>query len=195
MNIKWGMDKVRIDVCWRCPCSRYCVIGSRDWSLLLRSRYDFLKPVSKNSVDVVGRRYQAYVRRWFCTVVSNDYVGDHQLRTLTGVYDQDVGWLAISVSLFPYFLTHEGPISKIISLYTLRVVCFWRVDDSDKETEFTGENVHDSVPVRRRCLIHSLIVVACLWCSLGLLVTINVLIDGVQQFYGPTGYCGFMPAS
>jgi len=72
----------------------------------------------------------------------------------------------------------------LISLHTLRVVCFWRVGDSDKETEFTRENV----PVRRRCLIHSLVVVACLWCSLGLLVTINVLVDGVQQFYGPTGY-------
>jgi len=37
-------------------------------------------------------------------------------------------------------------------------------------------------------LIHSLVVVACLWCSLGLLVTINVIVDGVQRFYGPTGY-------
>jgi hypothetical protein len=113
------------------------------------------------------------------------------LRTLTRVYDQDVGWLAASVSLFPHFLTHEGPISKIISLHTLRVVCFWRVGDSNNETESTRENA----PARRRCLIHSLIVVACLWCSLGLLVTINVTVDGVQQFYGPTGYCEFIPAS
>lgn len=72
----------------------------------------------------------------------------------------------------------------IISLHTLRVVCFWRVGDSDRETESTGENV----PVRRRDLIHSLVLVACLWCLLGLLVTINVTADGVQQFYGPTGY-------
>ncbi|KAF8495141.1 hypothetical protein F5888DRAFT_582563 [Russula emetica] len=72
----------------------------------------------------------------------------------------------------------------IISLHTLRVVCFWRVGDSDKSTEFTRE----TVPARRRCLIHSLVVVACLWCSLGLLVTINVIVDGVQRFYGPTGY-------
>jgi hypothetical protein len=41
MNIKWGIDKVRINVCRRCSCSRYYVIGSRAWSLLLRSRYDF----------------------------------------------------------------------------------------------------------------------------------------------------------
>lgn len=97
MNIKWGIDKVCIDVCWRCPCSRYYVIGSRAWSLLLRSRHDFLTLVSKSCIDVAGRRYQAYVRCWFCTIVSNDYAGDHQLRTLTRVYDQDVGWLAISV--------------------------------------------------------------------------------------------------
>lgn len=100
MNIKWGIDKVRINVCRRCSCSRYYVIGSRAWSLLLRSRYDFVTLVSKNCIDVAGRRYQAYVRRWFCTVVSNDYVGDRQL---TRVHDQDVGWLAICVSCFRTF--------------------------------------------------------------------------------------------
>ena len=107
------------------------------------------------------------------------------------MYGQDVGWLAISFSLFPHSLTYEGLIFKIISLYTLRVVCFWRVGDSDKETGFTRENV----PVRKRSLFHSLAVVACLWCFLGLLVIVNVVVDGVQQFYGPTGYCEFIPAS
>jgi len=76
--------------------------GSRAWSLLLRSRYDILIMVSKNCIDMAGRRYQAYVRRRFCTVVSDDYVGDCQLRTLTHVYGQDVGGLAI---LFPCFRT------------------------------------------------------------------------------------------
>jgi hypothetical protein len=56
--------------------------------------------VSKNCIDVAGRRYQAYVRRWFCTVVSNDYVGDRQL--IRG-HDQDIGWLAICVSCFRTF--------------------------------------------------------------------------------------------
>lgn len=36
---------------------------------------------------------------------------------------------------------------------------------------------------------HSLVVVACLWAALGLLVTINIAIDGVHHFYGPAGYC------
>lgn len=71
MNIKWGIDKVRINVSrrcpytdgtyWRSPCSRYYVIGSTAWSLLLRSRYDFLTLVSNDCVDVASRRYQAYV--------------------------------------------------------------------------------------------------------------------------------------
>jgi len=117
-------------------------------------------------------------------------VGDRQLRTLTRVYDQDVGWLAISVSLFLHVLTHEGLIVKIISLYTLRAVWFWRAGDNDRGTECTGENV----PGRRRCLIHSLIIVASLWCSMGLIVIINVTVDGVHRFYGPTGYCELFPA-
>lgn len=100
MNIKWGIVKVRIGVCRRCPCSRYYVKGSRAWSLLLSSRYDSLTLVSKNFIDAAGRCYQANVRRRFCTVVSNDYMGDRQLRTLTREYNQDVGWLAISVFFF-----------------------------------------------------------------------------------------------
>jgi hypothetical protein len=59
--------------------------------------------MSRNCIDVAGRRYQAYVRRWFCTVVSSHYVDDCQLRTLTHVYDQDVGGLAILIPCFRIF--------------------------------------------------------------------------------------------
>lgn len=89
------------------------------------------------------------------------------------------------VSLVLHVLTHDGPNLKIISLYTLRVVCFWRVGDNDKRTECTRETEIE----RRRNLFHSLLVVAFLWCSLGILVTINVTADGVERFYGPAGYC------
>lgn len=40
-------------------------------------------------------------------------------------------------------------------------------------------------------LKRSLIIVACLWVALGLLVTVNIAINGVDRFYGPTGYCEF----
>ncbi|KAH9991478.1 hypothetical protein BJV77DRAFT_531342 [Russula vinacea] len=79
----------------------------------------------------------------------------------------------------------------IISLYTLRVVCFWRIGDSGRQTEPTRANIW----ARRKNLIRSLIIVACLWCSLGILVAINVAVDGVQRFYGPTGYWCWIQAN
>ena len=108
MNIKWGIDRVRIDVYRRCSCSCYYVIDSRAWFLLLRSRYNFLTLVSRDCIDVAGRRYQAYVRRWFCTIVSNDYVDDRQLRTSTHIYDQDVGGSAILNPCFRTFRLMKG---------------------------------------------------------------------------------------
>jgi hypothetical protein len=56
MNIKWGVDKVRIDdVGHHCRCSRYYVIGCCNGSLLLRSRCDFLTLVTKNGNDMAVR--------------------------------------------------------------------------------------------------------------------------------------------
>jgi len=69
----------------------------------------------------------------------------------------------------------------IISLHTLRVLCFWKTSNVDgrKDTEKSEPNVG---------LNHSLVVVACLWVAVGLLVTVNIAINGVDRFYGPTGY-------
>ena len=74
---------------------------------------------------------------------------------------------------------------KITSLHTLRVLCFWKTVHVDGRTD-TEEKAESKVGLN-----HSLIVVACLWVALGLLVTINIAINGVDRFYGPTGYCEF----
>jgi len=75
MNIKWGIDKVHINVGRHCPYSRYYVIGSRARFLLFCPRYDLLTLVSKHCIDVAGRCHQANVRHRFCTIVSNDLCG------------------------------------------------------------------------------------------------------------------------
>ena len=78
-------------------------------------------------------------------------------------------------------LTREYRFVKIISLYTFRTLCF-------PETYCDGQIV-DEEGVHKKNLHRSLVVVACLWASLGFLVTVNVAVDGVHRFYGPTGYC------
>lgn len=92
---------------------------------------------------------------------------------------QDVGLLLILVLL--RVLICEGRFVKIISLYTLRTLCF-------SATHRDGQ-IDDEEGVHKKDLHRSLIVVACLWASLGFLVTINVAVDGVHRFYGPVGYC------
>jgi len=69
----------------------------------------------------------------------------------------------------------------IISFYTLRVLCFWRIGNNDGETDTEQKEW-------KMRLSSSFVVVACLWAALGLLVGINVAVDGVRHFYGPTGY-------
>jgi hypothetical protein len=83
--------------------------------------------------------------------------------------------------------TDADGFAKIISIYTLRVLCFSKV--------FHDGQISDE-KAQKRNLNRSFIVVACLWVLLGLLVTANVVaLDGVHQFYGPTGYCGSRPCS
>jgi len=69
----------------------------------------------------------------------------------------------------------------IISFYTLRVLCFWRIGNNDSQTDTEKKEW-------KMRLRSSFVVVACLWAALGLLVGVNVAVDGVRHFYGPTGY-------
>ena len=85
--------------------------------------------------------------------------------------------------LFLRILTPGVPNSKLISLYTIRVLCFWETGHDDR-----GENT-EKEPNFKLGLNHSFVVVACLWVALGLLVTVNIAVNGVHHFYGPTGYC------
>jgi hypothetical protein len=78
-----------------------------------------------------------------------------------------------------------GQISKIISLYTLRVLCFWRIGESESRTETEEKE-------RKTSLNHSLVVIVCLWVVISLLVSINIAVQGAHRFYGPTGYCKFV---
>ncbi|KAH9048062.1 hypothetical protein EDB84DRAFT_1459112 [Lactarius hengduanensis] len=66
----------------------------------------------------------------------------------------------------------------IISLYTLRTLCFSKIilqpDEEEKE--------------QKKTLHRSFVVVACLWSAVGLLVAVNIAANGVYRFYGPAGY-------
>jgi hypothetical protein len=77
--------------------------------------------------------------------------------------------------------THSDQFVKIISLYTLRIFCIANVVQHHGQIEEDKE--------RRKSLRHSLIVVACLWFTIGLLVTANIAVNGVYHFYTPTGFC------
>jgi hypothetical protein len=82
--------------------------------------------------------------------------------------------------VFLSLLTCADRFVKTISIYTLKTLCFSEAGQIDDKR------------VHKRKLRHSLIVVACLWTSLGLLVAINMAVDGGRhQFYGPAGYCEF----
>ncbi|KAI0303462.1 hypothetical protein B0F90DRAFT_1375402 [Multifurca ochricompacta] len=69
----------------------------------------------------------------------------------------------------------------IISLYTVRTLCF------PETCPFVGQT-HEGEGGRKKSLLWSIIVVACLWTTLGLLVTINIAVNGLHRFYGPTEY-------
>lgn len=73
--------------------------------------------------------------------------------------------------------------AKLISLYTIRVLCFWKTGHGDRREDTENE------PKSNLGLNRSFVAVACLWVTLGLLVTINIAVNGVHHFYGPTGFC------
>ncbi|KAI9446841.1 hypothetical protein H4582DRAFT_613174 [Lactarius indigo] len=66
----------------------------------------------------------------------------------------------------------------IISLYTLRTLCFSKVIFQPDEEE----------KARKTSLRRSFIIVACLWSAVGLLVVVNIAANGAHRFYGPAGY-------
>lgn len=65
---------------------------------------------------------------------------------------------------------------KIISIYTLRTLCFSRVIDEEEKA-------------RKKSLRRSFIVVACLWSAVGLMAAVNIAANGAHRFYSPAGYC------
>lgn len=71
-----------------------------------------------------------------------------------------------------------GP-QQLISLYTLRTLCFSRVMLQPDEEE----------KARKKSLHRSLVVVAFLWGAVILIVALNIDANGAYRFYGPTGYC------
>ncbi|KAI0287246.1 hypothetical protein BC826DRAFT_60818 [Russula brevipes] len=71
----------------------------------------------------------------------------------------------------------------IISLYMLRVLCFWRIGESTSEGRTETEEKK-----RKTSLNHSVVVIVCLGVVISLLVSINIAVQGVHRFYGPTGY-------
>ena len=68
---------------------------------------------------------------------------------------------------------------KLISLYTLKTICFPRVTLDPVEEE----------EARKKSLCRSLVIVAFLWSIVGLIVVVNIAVNGAHRFYGPTGYC------
>jgi hypothetical protein len=108
---------------------------------------------------------------------------DANLRVDRCLAFQDLGLLLIPMSL--RLRTHADGFVKIISIYTLKVLCF-------SEVFHDGQSSYEKT--QKKNLNRSFIVVACLWASLGLLVTINVVtVDRAHHFYGPTGYCESRP--
>jgi hypothetical protein len=69
---------------------------------------------------------------------------------------------------------------KLISLYTLKPICFPRVNLDHPEEEEKA---------RKKSLHRSLVIVAFLWSVVGLIVALNIDANGAYHFYGPTGYC------
>ncbi|KAI0283560.1 hypothetical protein BC826DRAFT_1110128 [Russula brevipes] len=72
--------------------------------------------------------------------------------------------------------------SLIISIYTLRTLCFMKVVHHNKISETEKERE------RKNRLRRSLFVVACLWAAIGLLLIINMAVNGLYHFYSPTGF-------
>jgi hypothetical protein len=72
-----------------------------------------------------------------------------------------------------------GGRQKLISLYTLRTLCFSRVMLQPGEEE----------KARKKSLHRSLVVVAFLWSAVFLIVAVNIDTNGAHRFYGPAGYC------
>ncbi|KAN0141394.1 hypothetical protein V8E53_001150 [Lactarius tabidus] len=72
----------------------------------------------------------------------------------------------------------------LISLYTLRTLCFSRVMLQPGEEE----------KARKKSLHRSLVVVAFLWSAVFLIVAVNIDTNGAHRFYGPAGYwCWIQP--
>ncbi|KAI9508436.1 hypothetical protein F5148DRAFT_1149032 [Russula earlei] len=78
-----------------------------------------------------------------------------------------------------FYLALSNQSFKAIAVYTLYVLCFSGGD------QLTNENEDDR---RRKSLRRSLAFTLCLWITVGLVVAINMGVDGAYHFYGPTGF-------
>jgi hypothetical protein len=72
-------------------------------------------------------------------------------------------------------------VKKLISLYTLRTLCF----SSSRVVLGTDEEER----ARKKSLHRSFVVVAFLWGAVFLIVAVNIDANGAHRFYGPAGYC------
>lgn len=94
---------------------------------------------------------------------------------------QDFGRLSFSYVLAHFNLC--GSIRQAITLYTLKTVCFSRVTDHGNDQVGEGDNVC------KHGLRWSLGLVVFIWTAVGLVVAINIAVDGAYNFYGPSGFC------
>jgi hypothetical protein len=77
-----------------------------------------------------------------------------------------------------------------MATYTIMVLCFMKPVKPDNVQ--VGEEDYNN-NARTRSICWSLGVVTVLWIVVGLIVAINIGVDGLSQFYGPTpGLCGFV---
>jgi len=70
----------------------------------------------------------------------------------------------------------------IIALYTLKTLCFSSLPCN------INDQIVEVYNGSRKGLRSSLILVACLWAVVSLIVTFNIAADGSYHFYGPTGF-------
>jgi hypothetical protein len=92
-------------------------------------------------------------------------------------------WFVVNFSCTRHILTDEELLIKVIALYTLKTLCFSSIVCPINDQIVERYNGH------RKGLRSSLMLVACLWAAVGLIVTFNIAANGSYHFYGPTGFC------